>query len=550
MSSHFCLSVTLHDATFHGCRDDGVPEWPPSPLRAFQSLLAAAAARWREPQFGIYAAPALEWLEGLGPPEILAPAGRTASLPYRLYVPNNAGDLVVKAWASGSADASIAAHRTEKDVRPTRLVGGDAFTGGNMVRFVWRLPVDPSVDVGEYAARLSAAARSLTHLGWGIDMAAGHAGLMSEQELLTLLDDPRLERWTPGAGGTPLRAPRPKTAQGPGTFHSLVGRHEAFTRRMTGGKPQDVPSLTAFAVVGYRRATDTAGRPFAAFQLLTPDAERKWGRDARWTIEVAGMVRHATKLAAIAVDKPQSWIDTFVLGHGSGKNQQAVGEEGARRFSYVPLPTIRPQGVVGQVNRVLIVEPPGGTGADAAWARRMLSGQELIEEKKHTPVALLSLAPASDWVVRQYTGDKEGAAVWSTVTPVVLPGYDDPDHLRRRLKDVTTSEAKRRLHERLDARIDGLLRKAIRQAGFPATLAACAELSWRLGGFRPGLDLATRYDWPDHLKGKPRYHVRIHWKNAAGDPVNVHGPVVLGAGRYCGLGLFAVTDERPAKIGQ
>ena len=118
------------------------------------------------------------------------------------------------------------------------------------------------------------------------------------------------------------------------------------------------------------------------------------------------------------------------------------------------------------------------------------------------------------------------------------------------MKDVTTSEAKRRLHERLDARIDGLLRKAIAQAGFSATLAACAEVSWRLVGFRPGLDLATRYDWPDHLKGKPRYHVRIHWKNATGDPVNVHGPVVLGAGRYCGLGLFAVTDERPATIGQ
>src|SRR5437763_15670967 len=116
MALYFCLSVTLHDCRFHGSRDDSVPEWPPSPLRAFQSLVAAAAARWREPQFGIAAAPALEWLEGLGPPEILAPVGRTASLPYRLYVPNNAGDLVVKAWASGSADASIAAHRTEKDV--------------------------------------------------------------------------------------------------------------------------------------------------------------------------------------------------------------------------------------------------------------------------------------------------------------------------------------------------------------------------------------------------------------------------------------------------
>jgi CRISPR-associated protein Csb2 len=88
-------------------------------------------------------------------------------------------------------------------------------------------------------------------------------------------------------------------------------------------------------------------------------------------------------------------------------------------------------------------------------------------------------------------------------------------------------------------RIDRLLRKAIFQAGFSSTLADHADLYWQLVGFRPGLNLAIRYDPPDHLRGKPRYHVRIHWKDAVGGPVNVRGPVVIGAGRYCGLGLFA-----------
>src|ERR1700730_13175967 len=41
-ASHFCLSVTFHDCRFHGRRDNGEPEWPPSPLRLFQSLVAAA----------------------------------------------------------------------------------------------------------------------------------------------------------------------------------------------------------------------------------------------------------------------------------------------------------------------------------------------------------------------------------------------------------------------------------------------------------------------------------------------------------------------------
>src|SRR5262249_37098198 len=152
------------------------------------------------------------------------------------------------------------------------------------------------------------------------------------------------------------------------------------------------------------------------------------------------------------------------------------------------------------------------------------------------------VVPASDWVMRRYTGDKDGSSVWSTVTPVVLPGYDDPDHLRRRLADEKNATVRRRLYERLDARVESLLRKAIIQTGYSATLADCAELSWRMVGFRPGLDLATNYTSPDHLRGKPRYHVRIRWKDAHGRPVNICGPVVIGAGRYCGLGLFAAEE--------
>lgn len=46
-ATRFCASFTLLDAAFHGRGDDGEPEWPPSPLRAFQALRAAAAARGR-----------------------------------------------------------------------------------------------------------------------------------------------------------------------------------------------------------------------------------------------------------------------------------------------------------------------------------------------------------------------------------------------------------------------------------------------------------------------------------------------------------------------
>jgi CRISPR-associated protein Csb2 len=40
MPSYLCLSAIFLDAEFHGRRDGGEPEWPPSPLRLFQALVA------------------------------------------------------------------------------------------------------------------------------------------------------------------------------------------------------------------------------------------------------------------------------------------------------------------------------------------------------------------------------------------------------------------------------------------------------------------------------------------------------------------------------
>src|SRR6185312_7609630 len=86
---YLCATITFLGEEFHGRRDGGEPEWPPSPLRLFQALVAAA--RWRD-EFDAVAGPALRWLEGAGSPVIVALEGRPGA-PYRLSVPNNAMDL-------------------------------------------------------------------------------------------------------------------------------------------------------------------------------------------------------------------------------------------------------------------------------------------------------------------------------------------------------------------------------------------------------------------------------------------------------------------------
>jgi CRISPR-associated protein Csb2 len=231
------------------------------------------------------------------------------------------------------------------------------------------------------------------------------------------------------------------------------------------------------------------------------------------------MLRHASRRAAEQSGWLGDSINAFVLGHGEarGERHEPVG---AARFAYVPLPSLEYRGdggvanVVGAVRRALMFVPSGNRHAEIAWAERHLPGCELIREHDEQPQALLTPAYSDDRVIRGYL---EPSSVWATVIPVVLPGRDD----RRRQKT------------------ERLLRKAIVQAGFSETLATHAEIAWRNVGFLPGADLASDYFAPSHLQNFPRFHVRITWRDPEGQAVRIPGPVVIGGGRYLGLGVFA-----------
>lgn len=174
MTSYLCFSVRFLQPYSHGRGDKGVPEWPPSPLRLFQALAAGSAGgRWNERERLQHALPALQWLEALPAPEIVAVVGVAAGTKRLNYVPDNTADQVVPAWKKGDLTKQVS--RTEKVVQPVRLAGEAVFylyplTGGEC----------------SHAESLIASARSITHLGWGVDMVAGDAGVLSEQQAATL----------------------------------------------------------------------------------------------------------------------------------------------------------------------------------------------------------------------------------------------------------------------------------------------------------------------------------------------------------------------------
>jgi CRISPR-associated protein Csb2 len=507
MSKFLSITVRFLQPLSHGRGDGGEPEWPPSPLRVFQALVAAAAARWNERTRLDYAVPALEWLAKHPAPTVVASAGVASEVKYRLYVPDNVADKVAKSWRGGNANASIADYRTEKDVRPTHLIGkADEFAS---VHYLYPV-ADSDPEFATHKGTLVTAARSITHLGWGVDMVAGNAVEISEEEAAKLAG----ERWRPmkDATATQLRVPRA------GTLAKLMEKHAAFLNRLSDGGFKPVPPLTAFDTVGYRRDTDSAPRPFAAFELnksLDDMATQSTGsrfrpfETTRWAVAVAGMVRHATAAAARQSGREERWINTFVHGHTPDGTNRAVGEAAAQRFAFLPLPSIEHRGPkgkhVGMIRRVLVVGPGAGE-SEVTWARRALSGQELIEEGGR-PVALLSAIPNADTNLQSYVASSRA---WSTVTPVVLHRHDvrAPDEVRV------------------------LFETAFRHAGFSDEVVRALELEWRNVGFRAGVDLATQYRTPDTMTG-PRYHVRVRFAHS------VRGPLAVGAGRYRGLGLFA-----------
>src|SRR5690348_4814224 len=86
--NHLCITVRWLDGRYHGLlARDGPPEWPPSPYRLFQALVAGVA------HVGELDGPigkSLEWLESR-PPIIITPRSSPGQVVTR-FVPNNDGD--------------------------------------------------------------------------------------------------------------------------------------------------------------------------------------------------------------------------------------------------------------------------------------------------------------------------------------------------------------------------------------------------------------------------------------------------------------------------
>lgn len=495
------LRVHLHDQRWHGSG-----EWPPSPGRLFQALVAGVASPGSlSPEHPHREA--LGWLEGLAPPVIAVPHAARAHQAYQSYVPNNDLDAV------GGDIRGIGEIRVGKTIRP-RLFEGEA-----VLLFAWG--IDAGEDAKRHAAVLGEVARCLYQFGRGVDMAWADAEVLADVEVQGRLAAHDGEVWRPAkeaaAGGTGLRCPRP------GTLKSLLDREEDRRKRLVAGVLRQ-PRQPAFRIVAYGCPGERL-----LFDLKPAEQDRRF---EPWPLvkvaELATRVRdNAAERLSRGLAGQAGTIERVLIGRG------ATERDKAQRVRIIPLPSVGHAHTDTAIRRVLIERPCDCPirADDLNWA---LSGLDLGVDAQTGEVSAHSgsvLAPADDRsMLRHYGVDPcSSACTWRTVTPAALP----VPRLRGRAKGS----------ERLENEMGAAhaVAQALRHAGVAA--GADAVRVQREPFFSGGMQ-AEAFACATRFPVSRLWHAEITFRES------VSGPLVIGDGRYCGLGIMmpVETGRRGAVI--
>ena len=454
--------VEWFEDRYHGA------DWPPSPWRLFQAMVAGLGReRCRDPGLDS----ALRHLETLPTPVVTAP--RAALLrPVTTRVPDNDGDVVLALHAKDRREAARAKAATLASLRTRR-----SWRFEGPVTYEWQATAKTRAHLPA-VARL---ARSVSAVGQGIDLAMARAELLEHP--------PRAcgVRYAPSEGGARLLA-----APAPGGLDALDARYRRERSRLrsdrveTGFEPE--PATTR-----YRSELDPPPVRWAAFALRTPD-DRPLIANGTRMVEVAGMVRHAIGRAAKGAGLPRSVISEL-MGHG-----------GDGRISAQPLASVGYRHADGRIRRVLLVAPE--CVDDETWRSVVsrLPGAPLAREASREGFGMLAPLPDTDPMLARYRGTGRW---WSSATPVVLPGYDS---LRGRPRP-----------ERSVGRL-------LRHAGIAESLLerATFERGKRLRGSGHPLS----YRRPAHLARYPFVHLTLEWTAQVRGPLSLGAGTGYGLGLF------------------
>lgn len=525
MTRALLISVRFHDGRYHGAGN-----WPPSPARLFQALVAAAALS----RSGLddTKCEALKLLEKLDAPTIAAPAALLGQTGFKLYVPNNDMDA---SKVGGDLRRIGKIRSATKRIRP-RL-----FDSAVPLLYIWRVDGDDS-----QARCICEIANGLYQLGRGVDMAWAVGVLADEAKAEERLNGYPGVVYRPSQGGKGLTLDCP----GDGSLDSLETRHKANAmrfRHVKDGRKVKTEFANApkphFRAVAYNspathllfelQRTTAHGSPFAPWplksaaelvQIIRGDASQ----------EGAPQSGAAKKLWDALPDK-QGEIGRVFIG------RNATEADKAQRIRIIPLPSIGHPHADRGIRRVLVEVPPDCPirADDIAWA---FSGLTIASHGINAGTGEITsddywmeqLVSASDNSMLAHYGiaEEHSARLWRSVTPLALP----EDAKRRRIEPARLREEAKGGEERADEEQKAChaVMQALRHAGLREKVVG---LRVQREPFDAKGERAEAFATGTRFSKHQLWHVEIEFAEA------VSGPLLLGNGRYGGLGLMSPVQQ-------
>lgn len=503
------IYVRFHDGRYHGKGD-----WPPSPARVFQALVAGAglsgplAESERE---------ALRWLQTLQAPIVAAPRAWQPRRGVLFYMPNNDSDGI-----EGDPLKMAKIRTATKIFRPYLFATGIPFM------YAWPLGQEPADQ--QRAETICSLTLRLYQLGRGIDMAWAWGETRDEGELEDLLAGYPGQVFRPSTNGCGRLLP---TAF-PGSLQSLEVRYEAYGKRFSclkEGKTVKVvfrqPPKPRFQLTPYQ--SPPSRQMYELRDPVEADVFEFWPLERAHSLVVRLRDGAVARLKG-AMPSRVADIDRVLVGRRPDGTNDCPPES---RVRIIPLPSIGHMHADREIRRVLVETPPGCLlhPDDIHWA---FSGLDVINRDGGEVLATL-IRTDDDSFLGHYGAENDRAScLWRTVTPAVLP-----DSARRRRIDPVRKvlEAKSGSErwaeqERAAAAVGQALRHVSIREGIHAIRVQ--RDPFEANGRRVE-DFAEETRFEKHRL----WHVEIEFS------ARVQGPLAIGDGRFLGLGIMApVTQAR------
>lgn len=482
------LEIEFLTGAYRGTSEPASEEadWPPQPDRIFSALVAAWGAR------GELAAEreALEWLERQDPPAIHAAPASSRTAPTVFVPPNDARrSTSSKTYLRVLPDRRGRQPRRFPAVRPERARSNGVTDPSASLIFAW--PVEPE---NRFLPALESLASDVPYVGHS-------ASLTRCRFLCGVADD------------LPFEAAPPKRRVYPGRLAELVRAYHTNPAR---------PTIRAGASVPMPEAAPPT-KPDPGWLVLETLTDRPL--DLRAAAPVCRLLRD-TLMSGYGRNGSGESIPDLVSGHTPDRRPTTKPH-----LSIIPMAYVGSEHATGQIFGFALV-PPAGTelreipGLAAAF-HRVTSYKADREQRVLTlrggPLDWpIELAPTSDetrsfrrsLLPQPYCAP---ARLWATVTPIVLD---------------------RHLKKKTDAEIRGLVVRACENSGLPIPDADSIRTGRHatprgVPPARPhrGAPPWSRWQVPKSLASRPLVHAVIEFDE------EVAGPVLLGAGRFTGLGL-------------